>query len=85
MPYQRYLVQNGRVNITDKKLFPYYGSIVSSPKLEEVKVEKEVIGNGISPELTNRLNALNIKKPSTELQSRLIAVDPKKKLINFTI
>jgi len=85
MPYQRYLVQNGRVDVQHKKLFPYYGSIVSSPKLDEVKAEKEVVGNGISPELTNRLNALNIKKPSTELQTRLIAVDPKKKLINFTI
>jgi hypothetical protein len=88
MPYQRYLVQNGRVNISGGKCFPHYGSIVSSPTLEDVKVEKEekeVVGNGISNELTNRLNALNIKKPSTDLQSRLMAVDPKRKLINFTI
>jgi hypothetical protein len=85
MPYQRYLVQNGRVNISGGKCLPHYGSVVSLPKVEEVKVEKEVVGNGISPELSSRLNALNIKKHSTDLQSRLMAVDPKKKLINFTI
>ena len=86
MPYQRYLVQNGRVNISGKKLFPQYGLFVSSPKPEKVNVEKEVVGNGISSELANQLNALNIKKPvSTKLQRRLMAVDPKKKLINFTI
>lgn len=91
MPYQRYLIQNGRVDISGKKLFSFNGLIVSSPKPEKVNVEKveeqkEVLGKGINSELANRLNALNIKKPaSTELQSRLMAVDPKKKLINFTI
>lgn len=91
MRYQRYLIQNGRVNINGRKLFPYSGLVVSSPKPEKVNVEtiepkKEVLGNGINSELASRLTALNIKKPaSTELQTRLMAVDPKKKLINFTI
>ena len=91
MPYQRYLIRNGRVDISGKKLFPYNGLIVSSPKPENVTVEKveenrEVLGNGINRELANRLNALNITKtPSTELQSRLLSMNPKKKLINFTI
>ena len=96
MPYQRYLVQNGRVNIIGGICKPHYGSVVSSSKSAEVEQEpakevvKEVVGGslGNNQELARRLNALNpIKKPLNDLQSRLMAVnpDPKKKLINFTI
>jgi hypothetical protein len=92
MPYQRYLVQNGRVNIIGGVCKPHYGSVVSSSKSKEVEKEpvKEVVGGslGNEQELARRLTALNlIKKPSNDLHSRLMAVnpDPKKKLINFTI
>jgi hypothetical protein len=92
MPYQRYLVRHGRVDISGGKCFPHYGSVVSSSKEPEPKEKKEevkeVVGGslGNNDELLRRLSAVNIlKKPSTDLQIRLMAVDPKKKLINFTI
>ena len=75
MPYQRYLVQNGRVNISGG--VPHYGSIVSSSKSAEAEKEpakdvvKEVVGGslGNNQELARRLTALNlIKKPCNDLR-----------------
>ena len=88
----RILLNGGRVQMNgDGKCFPHYGSVVSSAKpkelsnMEDVETKKEVVGGALDVELTRRLNALNFKKPINDLKSRLLNVDPKKKLINFTI
>lgn len=85
MYIMRYLVNGGRVQVRGGKC----SSVVSSSKFkdkENVKEDKEIVGGSLdNNELTRRLNALNIKKPNQELKTRLMNVDPKKKLINFTI
>lgn len=92
--YQRYLVTNGRVVMSGGKILPYYGSILSSskePETTELKEEiKEVfggsLGNNNEALLRSRLNSINfLKKQSDDLTRRLTAIEPKKKLINFTM
>jgi hypothetical protein len=87
----RILVNGGRVLMNGNgKSFPHYGVSSSKgkdlSKNEELKEEvKETVGGSLDMELVRRLNSINIKKPKDELKSRLTALDPKKKLINFTI
>jgi hypothetical protein len=85
-------VHSGRVKITNGVILPasYHRVSSSKPQEEELgKVEekKEILmGQGVNPELAMRLNSLDIKKSSTELQNRLRNFQgPKKKLISFTI
>ena len=85
-------VNSGRVKITNGVILPASYRRVSSSKpqeeeLSKVEEKKEILmGHGINPELAMRLNSLDIKKSSTELQNRLRNFQgPKKKLISFTI
>ena len=84
----RILLNGGIVQMVNGKCFPHngsVGSISSKPKEELSNIEEVKTGGSIDSELARRLNTLNIKKPFTELQSRLLNVQPKKKLISFTI
>ena len=93
--YQRYLVTNGRVVMSGGKILPYYGSILNlskepEPETTELKEEKtEVVGGSLGNNealLRSRLNAINfLKRQSDDLTRRLTAIEPKKKLINFTM
>jgi hypothetical protein len=90
--HQRYLVSNGRVVFSGRKMLPYYGSMLSSskePEPETTKEIKEVVGGALGNNealLRSRLNAINfLKRQSDDLTRRLTAIEPKKKLINFTI
>ncbi len=96
MPYQRYLVKNGRVVFSGGILFPDYGNIISLSKEPEPEPEpepnekKEVVGGSLGNNnealLRSRLNAVNLlKKQSDDLTRRLTAIEQKKKLINFTM
>jgi hypothetical protein len=94
MPYQRYLVRNGRVVFSGGILFPDYGNIISLSKEPEPEPEpnedkKEVVGGSLGNNealLRSRLNAVNfLKKQSDDLTRRLTAIEPKRKLINFTM
>jgi hypothetical protein len=85
-------VNNGRVKITNGVILPasYHRLSSSKPQEEELgkvegKKEEILMGQGVNPELAMRLNLLDIKKSSTELQNRLRNLQgPKKKLISFT-
>lgn len=89
----RILVNGGRVQMNNGRCIPHYGVPSSSKdkdlsKKAEKKEEerKEIVGGSLDNfELARRLNSLNIKKPTSELKSRLMDLNPKKKLINFTI
>ena len=88
----RILVNGGRVQMNNGRCIPHYGVSSSkdkdfSKKVEENEEEKrEIVGGSLDNfELARRLNSLNIKKPTAELKSRLMDLNPKKKLINFTI
>jgi hypothetical protein len=93
MPYKRYLVKNGRVYIKGMKMFSYNGSILGSsskePETETKEETKEVVGGALGNNealLRSRLNAVKfLKKQSDDLTRRLTAIEPKKKLINFTM
>lgn len=85
-------VHGGRVKLTNGVILPvsYHRASFSKLKEEElsqVEEKKEILmGQGINPELAMRLNLLDIKKRSTELENRLRNFQgPKKKLISFTI
>ena len=88
----RILVNGGRVQMNNGRCIPHYGVSSSkdkdlSKKAEEKEEEKrEIVGGSLDNfELARRLNSLNIKKPTAELKSRLMDLNPKKNLINFTI